>query len=230
MDEIKRAAQAISNADALLLGVSNGLSIAEGYNIFADNEMFRRQFGEFQARYGISCVLEGIFYRYPTQEARAEFFKTLIRYWIDDYKPSQVMKNLLNVVGKMDYFIITSNGDTHLELSGFAPEKVFEIEGTFFNSAENTPIVDKGAQLHAFIETYAPKKLVFMEIGIGSRNTLIKKPMMEAAAQMPNAEYIIFNLSREIFVPDYLQSKAIPVAGDLEKTLTALENHIQNPN
>lgn len=92
IDEIKRAAQAISNADALLLGVSNGLSIAEGYNIFADNEMFRRQFGEFQARYGIRCVLEGIFYRYPTQEARSGFFRTLIQYWIDDYRPSQVMK------------------------------------------------------------------------------------------------------------------------------------------
>lgn len=84
--------------------------------------------------------------------------------------------------------------------------------------------------MHEFVGKYAQKKLVFLEIGIGSRNTLIKKPMMEAAAQMPNAEYIIFNLSREIFVPDYLQSKVIPVAGDLETTLAALETHIQNPN
>ena len=53
MTEIQRAAQAIREADALLIGASNGLSIAEGYHIFANNEMFRRQFGDFQQKYGI---------------------------------------------------------------------------------------------------------------------------------------------------------------------------------
>lgn len=45
--DIIRAKKAIEDADALLIGASNGLSIAEGYNIFADNEMFRSQFGVF---------------------------------------------------------------------------------------------------------------------------------------------------------------------------------------
>lgn len=67
MNNIKRAAEAICNADALFMGISNGLSIAEGYNVFADNEMFQRQFGKYRSRYGIRCVLEGIFFRYPTQ-------------------------------------------------------------------------------------------------------------------------------------------------------------------
>ena len=59
MTEIQRAAQAIKDADALLIGASNGLSIAEGYHIFANNEMFRRQFGDFQQKYGIRNVIEG---------------------------------------------------------------------------------------------------------------------------------------------------------------------------
>ena len=59
MTEIQRAAQAIREADALLIGASNGLSIAEGYHIFANNEMFRRQFGDFQQKYGIRSVIEG---------------------------------------------------------------------------------------------------------------------------------------------------------------------------
>lgn len=45
---IEKACHALRQADAILIGASNGLSIAEGYNIFADNEMFRSQFGSFR--------------------------------------------------------------------------------------------------------------------------------------------------------------------------------------
>ena len=57
MNEIQQAAQAIVRADALLIGASNGLSIAEGYHVFANNEMFRCQFGDFQQQYGIRNVI-----------------------------------------------------------------------------------------------------------------------------------------------------------------------------
>ena len=69
MTEIQIAAQAIREADALLIGASNGLSIAEGYHIFANNEMFRRQFGDIQQKYGIRSVIEGCFYHYPNGTA-----------------------------------------------------------------------------------------------------------------------------------------------------------------
>lgn len=36
---IEKACHALRQADAILIGASNGLSIAEGYNIFADNVM-----------------------------------------------------------------------------------------------------------------------------------------------------------------------------------------------
>ena len=64
MNEIQQAAQAIVRADALLIGASNGLSIAEGYHVFANNEMFRCQFGDFQQQYGIRNVIEGCFFHY----------------------------------------------------------------------------------------------------------------------------------------------------------------------
>ena len=51
MDKIKQAIQAIKQSDALLIGASNGLSIAEGYHIFAGNEMSHIQFGDFQQMY-----------------------------------------------------------------------------------------------------------------------------------------------------------------------------------
>ena len=39
-NNIDNARRVIENADALLIGASNGLSISEGYNIFADNLRF----------------------------------------------------------------------------------------------------------------------------------------------------------------------------------------------
>ena len=40
--------KAIQEADALLIGASNGLSISEGYNIFADDHWFQKDFGDFR--------------------------------------------------------------------------------------------------------------------------------------------------------------------------------------
>ena len=56
--EIKKQ---IENADAILIGASNGLSISEGYNIFADDNWFRENFSDFRSRYGIHSILEGSF-------------------------------------------------------------------------------------------------------------------------------------------------------------------------
>ena len=68
----------ISEADALLIGVSNGLSISEGYHIFADNEMFRNQLGDFRTMCGIQNVIEGCFFRYPDIEHKNELFRRLV--------------------------------------------------------------------------------------------------------------------------------------------------------
>ena len=226
MTEIQRAAQAIREADALLIGASNGLSIAEGYHIFANNEMFRRQFGDFQQKYGIRSVIEGCFFHYPCEADRREFLHRLIQYWVTDYRPSQVMKDLLAVVGDKDYFILTSNADTHLELSGFASGKVFEIEGTFENIVLNTPIVDKSREANAFIDHYHSKRLVILELGIGSRNRLIKLPLMQLAALEPQATYITLNLAQELYFPDEIAYKSIGLVGDITVTLRDLRGEL----
>ena len=46
-NKITEAKDWISQADALLIGASNGLSIAEGYDIFANDERFRQLFADF---------------------------------------------------------------------------------------------------------------------------------------------------------------------------------------
>ena len=43
----QRVAEDIRNADAIIIGASNGLSIAEGFHIFADNLWFQTAGGAF---------------------------------------------------------------------------------------------------------------------------------------------------------------------------------------
>ena len=226
MTEIQQAAQAIKDADALLIGASNGLSIAEGYHIFANNEMFRRQFGDFQQKYGIRSVIEGCFYHYPNEKDRQEFLHRLVQYWVTDYRPSQVMKDLLAVVSDKDYFILTSNADTHLELSGFAPGKVFEVEGAFEDMLHNRPMQDKSQEVNAFLNRYHGKRLVILELGIGSRNRLIKLPLMQLAAREPQATYITLNLAQELYIPNELTHKSIGLAGDIAVILQKLKEKL----
>ncbi len=226
MTEIQKAAQAIRNADALLIGASNGLSIAEGYHIFADNEMFCRQFGDFQQKYGIRNVIEGCFFHYPKEKDRQEFIHRLVQYWVIDYQPSQVMKDLLAIIGNKEYFILTSNADTHLELSGFAPGKVFEVEGTFEDMLYHRPMQDKSQEVNNFLDQYHNKRFVIIELGIGRRNRLIKLPLMQLAFREPQATYITLNLTQELYIPDEIADKSIGLAGDIAVTLRKLREEL----
>lgn len=220
---IDRAREAIANADALIIGASNGLSIAEGYNIFADNEMFRSQFQDFRDRYGIRSVLQGCFFDYPTVDERKRWNERLIKYWITDYQPSDVMKNLRSIVGDKPYFIVTTNADTHLEFSGFDADRVWELEGTFLSGITDHIVTDKQQSFNDFIARYANRNVVILELGIGSRNTLIKQPLMRLTAQLPHSTYITLNLPQEIYIPGEIASKSIALPGDLSTTLQDLQ-------
>ena len=43
-------AEKFREADAILIGASNGLSITEGLHLFADNATFERLFGDFKKK------------------------------------------------------------------------------------------------------------------------------------------------------------------------------------
>lgn len=216
------ARQSLQQADAVLIGASNGLSIAEGYNIFADNDMFRSQFSDYQRRFGIRCLLEGFFFNYPTQSERQEFLNRVVKYWVTDYTPSEVMKNLLRIVGDKDYFVATTNGDTHLELSGFDPSKVFEIENTFVRVAKGLPVDDKSHQLQEFLAKHSGKKIAILELGIGCNNRIIKPFLFQVAQSEPQSVFIALNMPNEIALPMQEVNASLALPGDIAATLRKL--------
>ena len=121
----------IEEADAILIGASNGLSITEGLHLFADNQAFGELFGDLKRRYGLRCILQGMGAQWPSEEEKWRFWSRLVDHYCGRYQETPVMAELKKVIGEKDYFVITSNGECHFELCGFAPEKVYEIEGNW---------------------------------------------------------------------------------------------------
>ena len=67
-EDIKKAWKWIEDADAVLIGASNGLSITEGLHLFADNQAFEELFGDLKRKYGLRCILQVMGARWPTEE------------------------------------------------------------------------------------------------------------------------------------------------------------------
>ena len=137
-EKFRNIYKAIQGADALLIGASNGLSISEGYNIFADDTWFQNNFGDFRNKYGIHSVLEGSFYNFPSPEEKWAFFSRLISRKNYLEEPSQMMKNLYGLVKDKTHFVITTNVDGQFETAGFDKKKIFAVQGDYrFLQCEN---------------------------------------------------------------------------------------------
>ena len=269
----------IAQADAILMGASNGLSISEGFNLFADDRWFQENFGDFRAKYGIHSVLQGAFFQFPSQGEKWVFWSRLVYRKSVDVQPSRMMLNLYRLVAGKAYYVVTSNGEDHFVPAGFSPEQVFEIEGKFTEmccergcheavypnqeaitrmaKAEKDGLIPaallpkcphcggdmkihmaadqsffqsavwqrKQAEYQNFVRKYHNKKLLILEFGVGWRNQLIKRPLMELAAAEPYATYVTFNKG-EVFIPPEIAEKSIGIDGDIGAAINAIVENV----
>ncbi len=131
MEEYKEIADSVKQADAILIGASNGFSIAEGLHIFADNKAFEEVFGDFKRTYGIRNILMGLMANWPSEESKWAFLSRLINHYSIGYTGSPNTEALKTIIGEKPYFFVTSNGENHFELAGFSSERIWEIEGSW---------------------------------------------------------------------------------------------------
>ena len=127
MGEYKEIAAKLKEADAILIGASNGFSISEGLHIFADNQAFEEVFGDFKRAYGIRNILSGLFADWPSEEVKWAFLSRLIYHYSIGYTGSQNTEALKTLIGDKPYFFVTSNGENHFELAGFSPDCILKI-------------------------------------------------------------------------------------------------------
>ena len=88
----------VNEADGVLIGASNGLSIAEGYNLFADDSWFQENMGDFRSRYGIRCIIQGMVFPYHSQEEKWLYYSRIINNKFIQIQPPKILKKIKEIV------------------------------------------------------------------------------------------------------------------------------------
>lgn len=130
MGQYDQIAERIREADAILIGASNGLSIAEGYNIFADDERYRSHFSDFRNKYGFRSMIQGCFGNFSSDNEAWSYYSRVAYHYMYHTESSSLMQTLYGLVKNKPYFVVTSNTDDHFAMAGFERKHIFEMEGS----------------------------------------------------------------------------------------------------
>ena len=127
--QIKKLANAIKTADAIVIGAGAGLSASAGFTY--SGERFRKYFADFGDKYGFHNMYSGGFYPYETPEEHWAYWSRYI--YINRYMdaPEPVYQELLYIVKDKDYFVITSNVDHCFQKAGFDKKRLFYTQGDY---------------------------------------------------------------------------------------------------
>ena len=119
----------IQRADAVVIGAGAGLSTAAGFTY--SGERFEKYFADFGEKYGFSDMYSGGFYDYNTLE---EYWAYWSRYiYVNRYMdpPTDLYKQLFQLVENKDYFVLTTNVDHCFQKAGFDKNRMFYTQGDY---------------------------------------------------------------------------------------------------
>ena len=119
----------IQQADAVVIGAGAGLSTAAGFTY--SGQRFEKYFADFGEKYGFSDMYSGGFYNYNTLE---EYWAYWSRYiYVNRYMdpPTDLYKQLFQLVENKDYFVLTTNVDHCFQKAGFDKNRIFYTQGDY---------------------------------------------------------------------------------------------------
>ncbi|MCB6364843.1 Sir2 silent information regulator family NAD-dependent deacetylase [Intestinibacillus massiliensis] len=125
----KELAGQLASADAVVIGAGAGLSASAGMDY--TGRRFAENFSDFIAKYHCSDMYAGGFYPFGSPE---EYWAYWSRYiWINRYQdmPKPVYQDLLRLVGRKDYFVLTTNVDHCFQRAGFDKKRLFYTQGDY---------------------------------------------------------------------------------------------------
>ena len=128
-DNIEKLKEKIRTADAVVIGAGAGLSTAAGFTY--SGERFEKYFSDFRKKYGFEDMYSGGFHPYQTPEEHWAYWSRYI--YINRYMdaPKPVYDDLLKLVAKKDYFVITTNVDHCFQKAGFDKKRLFYTQGDY---------------------------------------------------------------------------------------------------
>ena len=126
---IERLREALSTAEAVLIGAGAGLSASAGFTYAG--ERFRRYFSDFAEKYGFHDMYTGGFCQYETLEAYWAYWSrfVMVNRYMDAPKP--VYADLYELVKDENYFVITTNVDHCFQKAGFDKARLFYTQGDY---------------------------------------------------------------------------------------------------
>ena len=129
LTQIEKLTKALDDADVVVAGAGAGLSTSAGF--VYSGERFKKNFSDFEEKYGFHDMYSGAFCRYDTPEEHWAYwsrFITVNRY-IDPPKP--VYRHLLELIKDKDYFVITTNVDHCFQKAGIDKMRLFYTQGDY---------------------------------------------------------------------------------------------------
>ena len=126
---IADARKALAETDCVLIGAGAGLSTAAGLDY--GGACFKREFAEFIARYGFTDLYTSSFYNFQTEEERWAYWAKHIGFARFAPPAMKLYGDLFRLVSGKDYFVITTNVDGQFRKTGFAADRLFEVQGDY---------------------------------------------------------------------------------------------------
>lgn len=106
-EQIAQAAEAIREADYILIGAGAGLSAAAGLTY--GGKRFEGLFPEFIEKYGMTDMYSAGFYPFPSEEARWGYWSKHV--YVNRIEPEalELYRILYELVKEKSYFVLTTN-------------------------------------------------------------------------------------------------------------------------
>ena len=213
-----RIGRALSEADLIVIGASNGLDMAEGLNLFCNDAHFREAYGDLAQTDGIGCILQGL--ASPDANVRRRWAERFHQKEYLEYEPSSLMNGLRHLTEHAKTFVITCNVDGHFTRAGFDENRVLETEGSTRTSVDEQRLAHPDAlataqldELARLVQAHRNGRIAILELGVGLRNGIIKHMLAQIANACEHATYIVFNYSQAM-EPD-ASCETILVGGDM---------------
>ncbi|MGN1382812.1 MAG: Sir2 silent information regulator family NAD-dependent deacetylase [Eubacterium sp.] len=126
---IEKLSEAISQADAVLVGAGSGLSTAAGLD-FAGSRL-QKSFGDFTAKYGMTDMYTGCFTHFDSREERWAYWSRWA--WFNRFEdiPKDTLQRLKELLAGKKYFVLTTNIDHTFIRAGYDKKKLCYTQGDF---------------------------------------------------------------------------------------------------
>lgn len=178
-DKINRLKQALENSNSIMIGAGAGLSTSAGF--IYSGERFDKYFFDFAEKYPFTDMYSGGFYPFPKREEFWAFWSRNI--WVNRYMKASmpVYDDLLRLVKKKDYFVLTTNVDHCFQKAGFDKKRLFYTQGDYGLFQCSQPCHNKTYENENVIR----EMIIAQGWEIGAENELVLREGVQLRMKIP---------------------------------------------